>query len=356
MTISIISGGALTGGVNNGGSVTLTFPVDVQQDDVVYVCSGIDGTVSPSTSGYTEITTITSGGHRVGVWRKIMGATPDDSVTISGTGQPQDAHTAVALILRGVEVTQPEDATSTTASGSSTDPNNPAITTNTNTALVLAFASSRVNDTAITAPSGYNNQTNIAVSDTNPSTTAVATKEISPAGVEDPASWTDWASGTWGAITVAVRPAGYISVPVVGSSGTGQVGTVQVNENEQVSVSGVEGASDVGNVATAVFQRAEVTGVSSTGQVDNVSITGTASINTIVGLTSSVVLGNITPSAGGNFDVLSVSSVGAVGNVVIRTGLSVEVTGVFCSVDPTQVFVWIKINDAQSSNWLHIPT
>jgi len=199
MAISIISGGALTGGINNGGSVTLTFPVGVQQDDVVYVCSGIDGTVSPSTAGYTELATITSGGHRVGVWRKIMGVTPDASVTISGTGQPQDAHTAVALILRGVEVTQPEDATSTTASGSSTDPNNPAITTNTNTALVLAFASSRVNDTAITAPSGYNNQTNIAVSDTKPLNHSSSNKrDIPPAGVEDPASWTDWASGHLG--------------------------------------------------------------------------------------------------------------------------------------------------------------
>jgi len=356
MAISIISGGALTGGINNGNAVTLTFPGGVQQDDVVYVCSGIDGTVSPSTSGYTQIAAVTSGGHRVGVWRKIMGATPDASVTISGTGQPQDAHAVVALILRGVETTQPEDVAATTDSGSSTNPDNPAITTTFSTTLILAFASSRVNDTAITAPSGYNNQTDIAVSDTNPSTTAVATKELSPAGTEDPASWTDWASGTWGAITVAVRPSGYVSVPVVGASGTGQVGTVQVFENEQVSVTGVAGTSAVGTVSAVVFQRAQVTGVAATGAVGDVSVTGKAAINTIVGAVGTGQVGTAGLSTSGLYPVTGVSADSALGSVSTLTGLAVNVIGVSCITEFSEVYVWIKIDDIQTPDWVEVPT
>jgi len=353
MAISVISGGALTGGINNGGSVTLTFPAGVLQDDVVYVCSGIDGTPTIATSGYTAIANVTSSNQQTWVWRKIMGATPDASVTINGTGQPQDAHTVVALILRGVEVTQPEDATPTTASGSSTNPNNPAITTVFNRAWVLAFASSEVNDTSITAPSGYTNQTDIAVSDTNPSTTAVATKEITPPGVEDPPSWTDWASGTWGAITVAVRPGGFISVPVTGVSGTGQVGTVGVDNNEVVDATGVFGTSAVGTVQIALPRQVLVTGESATGEVGDVAVTGEAFVvpTGAVGLGQ---VGNLQFIGLANVSVTGVEGVGAVGDVDIRTGLAVFVNGVLCTAQLGEIAVWISINDEQVSNWVEI--
>jgi hypothetical protein len=353
MPISLISGGALTGGINNGGSVTLTFPAGVLQDDVVYVCSGIDGTATIATSGYTPINNATSVNQQTRVWRKIMGATPDTSVTINGTGQPQDAHTVVALILRGVETTQPEDATPTTASGSSTNPNNPAITTVFNRAWVLTFASSEVNDTTITAPSGYTNQTNIAVSDTNPSTTAVATKEITPPGVEDPPSWTNWAAGDWAAITVAVRPAGFISVLVTGVSGTGQVGTVQVFENEQVSVTGVSGAGDVGNVQIALPKQVLVTGLSATCEAGDVAVTGQAFIEPI-GVDGTVEIGQVQIVALALFSVTGVSSTGEIGDVDVFTGLAVFANGVLCTAQLGEIAVWISINDEQVSNWVEI--
>jgi len=354
MAISLITGGALTGAINNGGSVTLTFPAGVLQNDVVYVCSGIDGTPTIATSGYTPINNVTSGTQQTWVWRKIMGVTPDTSVTINGTGQPQDAHTVVALILRGVETSQPEDAASTTASGSSTNPDNPAITTVFNRAWVLTFASSRVLDSAITAPSGYINQTDITQTDTNPSTTAVATKEVNPAGTENPASWTDWASGTWGAITVAVRPGGFVSVPVTGVSGTGQVGTVQVFENEQVSVTGVSGTGQVGTVLAAVFQRVEVTGVAGVGEVGDVAVVAKASVVIPFGVVGVTQLGNEELRIPIQFLVTGVEATGEVGDVDIRTGLSVFVDGVLCIAQLENVAVWIGINDGQDGVWVPV--
>jgi hypothetical protein len=354
MAISLITGGALSGAVNNGGSVTLTFPAGVLQEDVVYVCSGIDGTASPSTSGYTPINNVTSGTQQTRVWRKIMGATPDTNVIINGTGQPQDAHTVVALILRGVEQSQPEDTVSTTASGSSTNPDNPAITTTFNQVWVLAFASSAVNDATITAPSGYINQTNIAQSDTNPSTTAVATKEIATPATENPASWTNWATGTWGCITVAVRPGGFISVPVTGVSGTGQVGTVQVNENEQVSVTGVAGTASVGTVSIELPAVVLVTGESATGSVGDVSVIAKADVVIPFGVVGVTQLGDEDLRIPIQFLVTGVDSTGEIGDVSIRTGLTVIVEGVLCNAQLSEVSVWIGIDDSQDGIWVPV--
>jgi hypothetical protein len=354
MAISLITGGALTGAVNNGGAVTLTFPAGVLQDDVVYVCSGIDGTPTIATSGYTAVSNVTSSNQQTWVWRKIMGATPDTSVTINGTGQPQDAHTVVALILRGVETSQPEDAASTTASGSSTNPDNPAITTVFNRAWVLAFASSRVLDSTITAPSGYTNQTNIAQTDTNPSTTGVATKEITTAGTEDPPSWTDWATGTWGAITVAVRPGGFISVPVTGVSGTGEVGTVQVFENEQVSVTGLSATGAVGTVSVAFPIQILVTGESATAAVGDVTVTAKASVDIPFGVVGVTQLGDEDIRIPVQFSVTGVSATAEEGDINFRFGTVVYPDGVLCTAELGQIAVWITVNDEQTLSWIPV--
>lgn len=354
MAISLVTGGALTGAVNNGGTVTITFPAGVLQNDVVYVCSGIDGPASMSTSGYTPVSNITSGSQQTRVWRKIMGATPDTNVAVDGTGQPQDAHTVVALILRDVEVSQPEDATPTTASGSSTNPNNASITTTFNKAWVLAFASSAVNDATITAPSGYINQTNIAQTDTNPSTTGVATKEVTVAGAEDPASWTDWATGTWGAITVAVRPGGFISVVVTGVSGTGQVGDVAVQESVKVPVTGNVGTGQVGSVAIALPRSVTVTGESATGEVGDVTVTAEASAVIPFGVVGVTQLGNEDLRIPIQFLVSGVEGTGEVGTVTSRQGFEIMVMGFSLEMQEGQVVIWFGIDDSQGSIWVPV--
>jgi hypothetical protein len=72
---------------------------------------------------------------------------------------------------------------------------------------VIPVAGSKVSDAAITAPSGYSNHYTINQTDSASITVAGATLEKTTAGAENPASWTNWATGNWYAITIAVRPA-----------------------------------------------------------------------------------------------------------------------------------------------------
>jgi len=129
MAISLVTGGNLSGGANNGGNVVITLPT-LLQNDVVYLVAGRVGGATVSTANYTQVgADATNGTHIVRVYRKRMGATPDGSVTVVGSGNAADAMAVALYCLRGVDKTTSEDATATTANGSSTNPNNAAIVT-----------------------------------------------------------------------------------------------------------------------------------------------------------------------------------------------------------------------------------
>ena len=205
MPISLV--GTVGDSAASGADVTLTLPT-LLPGDVVYIAGGHSLTTAEagvSTSGYTELVDFLNGTvYRFTVSRKVMGATPDTTAVGIGSGDAADAVSYVAICLRGVNET-PEDATTTTATGSSTNPDGPSIVTVTRGVWVLAFAGSSVNDASIVAPSGYGNQVNTNVNDTRDSTVAGATKLVAAPATEDPATWTTWATGAWCCATVAVR-------------------------------------------------------------------------------------------------------------------------------------------------------
>lgn len=209
MTISIVGVGQ--GGNNiNGGDVTLTFNVAPIAGDVVYVFGGhgaATNTIGPSTAGYTALVSDTSTTCKFGVWRKVMGSSPDTTVVCQGGGNAADAVAYCSLVLRGVDTSTPEDATTTTATGSSTNPDPPSITTVKSGAWVLALSSSVVNDTTPGTITNYVNTVSSTATDTNPFTTAGATRSIAAPGAENPAAWSTWSTGVWFAASVAVRPA-----------------------------------------------------------------------------------------------------------------------------------------------------
>lgn len=375
MAISIITGGSLSGNSINGGDILINFPVGVSANDVVYACVGVRGTATINTAGYTQLQTGTSTAYNAKVWRKVMGATPDSSILFTGTGSATDAMAAVVYILRGVDTINPEDTTTpAAATGSSTNPDNPAITTVTRTAWVLPFASSEVNDVAVTAPTGYLGTVQDTGNDTRDSTTAVAYKSVDPAGVENPASWTAWDTGTWVAITVAVRPSGFPVVSVTGVSGTGQVGTVTVSLGVAVQVSvtgvssavsagtvetwvgiqatttGVSGSGAVGTVIVREGQGFDVSGVSATGYVGDVSVKEGAGAS-VLGVESTVELGDITLVIPIISDVTGVLATGAVGNVLAVAGQLVRPTGVYCTAQTGTVSIWFGIDDYEAADW-----
>lgn len=354
MPISIITGGSLSGAASNGNSVTLTFPVGVLQNDVVYVGYGTDGVVAPSTAGYTSLGSVTSGTHTVRVYRKVMGATPDANVVINGTGQAQDALAVVAYILRDVDLVSPQDATTTTATGTGTV-TSPSITTVTRAAWVLPFASGNSLSTP-TAPSGYIGLVRINAADNNDSTSAVAYKIVDPAGSEVIGTWGAFAPSNWGAITVAVRPSGYISVPVTGVSATGQTGTVTIFENEVLTVTGVTSTGQTGTVITRAAARVPTTGVTTNTFVGTVL---TRSVNrlSVTGFQATSQLGVVTVNESVKVDVFGVLASGATGEVLPITGFIQLAIGVQATAQVYgPVYFWYGINDNQPSNWQDILT
>ena len=228
MAITIV-GTPQTGFGNSGADATVDLSgLSLTENDVVIASSGSPKFTGNApgivTSGYTEIDTHTgTAGSRptIGVWYKVMSATPDDDVVVSGDTSTATDTTGVAIALRGVDTSTVEDQTNTTAGETiSTNPNPASITTQTDNAWVLPFAvSANNNDTTPGTISGYSNHISIVGNDTLDHTHAAATFEVTTAAAEDPGAWSSWSSGSWYVITVAIKPdvaAGTVVKDVVG--------------------------------------------------------------------------------------------------------------------------------------------
>jgi hypothetical protein len=209
--------GIVSGTAGAAGNIVLNFPVSwgLAQNDVVYVMVASSSTADQNVTAtgvgtwaeladlYANDTTDVN----MGVYRQVMGASPDSSVTLDGTSGSAN-HAAIAVALRGVDTTTPEDAASTTAQTIDTGtPDNPAITTVTDHAWVLAFAGSSEPDIATAAPAGYQDLRAEAVSNI---AAVFSRKKVDAAGVENPGSYgsiVGTGADSYCAVTVAVRPA-----------------------------------------------------------------------------------------------------------------------------------------------------
>jgi len=202
------------GAANNGNNVTLTFDTGgnaPQTGDTVIVCGGWSSSngANPgiSTSGYNNIDLWTTDVpiNKIGLWYKVMGATPDTTVVTLGSGNGVDTTGYAAYVLIGVDAAITDATTVRDTPGTGTNPNPSPITTATNNALVIVCSNSQVNDASITAPSGYTNQVNANATDTNPGTIGMASINKATAGTETPATWTTWASGNNRSYTAAIK-------------------------------------------------------------------------------------------------------------------------------------------------------
>ena len=227
-----IRGTNQSGAATNGGDVTLTFSTGAGaplEDDVVVVFGGHGVTVTtlaaPGT-GYTQIGIHTGTAPICGAWYKVMGPTPDLSVVCSGGGHASDGVAYCSMVLSGVHADILDQITVTAGPTTSTNPDCGSITTQTANAWVIAIASSAVNDAAITAPSGYSNHVTDNGNDAADLTTAGATLAVATPAPTNPPSWTNWASGAWYAITVALKAAP-AEAALTGNTATGSVGSLR---------------------------------------------------------------------------------------------------------------------------------
>jgi len=215
MAIEII-GTPQVGNTNNGADVTLTWSTRPSEGDYTIVVIGSPapsaavGTVS--TTGYDVVSGATHAGAAAAnpslvIYWKKQGATTDTTVVANAANSNTVDTSAIGFVLRGVDSTTLLDAvTATAGETTSTNPDPASIAgASANFCTIVAACMTAVKDTSITAPSGYTGYSQVG-DDIYDHTLAAAYK-LNCNGTEAPASWTDWGSGLWYAITIAIKPA-----------------------------------------------------------------------------------------------------------------------------------------------------
>lgn len=137
---------AVSGSDINGTDVTLNF-ARALENDVAVVFGGystLPASAPTAPTGYTEIHT-SGADPRVGMWYKVMGATPDTSVTCDGGGEVTESVAYTVFILRGVDTSNVMDVTAVEAALH--DP--PSITPSTSGALVVAATATNAPDASV---------------------------------------------------------------------------------------------------------------------------------------------------------------------------------------------------------------
>ena len=343
MAISLVGSGVEIAALN-GGNATLTLPVGMAADDVVYVfaswSSAILGGGTTSSSGWTQVgSTVDSGTLRTTVWRKTMGGTPDTTFVLVGTTVTSDVCAAVGYALRGVDLTTPEDAAPTTASGSSTNPDAPSITTVTAGAYGIDFAASEVVDGSIVAPTGWGSQVDISANDDQNLTVGGASLLHTTAGAKDPASWTTWSTGVWVAWSLAVRPS---IKQIAADSGsfaiTGSAATLKLGHK----ISAAAGTYDItGSVASLEYGFKIIAGSGSyvlTGQDATLSYFSGIAISagpgsfTLSGSDASLLIGRKIVASSGTFTITGSAAQIEYGRLLTAQGGAYTVTGSDASV------------------------
>lgn len=221
MAITLV-GTPQTGTARNGLDVTLTFDGSPAEDDVVVLFGGhhANDQIGPITAGYTSPVSNFGSDPRFGVWLKALGPTPDADVVCEGGGNGQSGVAYGCYVLRGADISNILDAAlATTGPSTATTRDNPAITTVTDGAWVLALLGVTGSATAAGTIPGYSNQVEASAVDTVRAVAAGTTIEIAAAGIEDPPAWSGiGTTQDWYAVTVAIRPA-VASPPTSGIAG-----------------------------------------------------------------------------------------------------------------------------------------
>jgi hypothetical protein len=226
--------GYTTGTLANGGSgypISLTaltggIGSSVLEGDLVVVFSGWSsgtngdpGVVSPAATEVADLYVSGTNDANMSAAYFFAGASPPTSVVVYAFPSTANGSAGTALVFRGVDITTPLDATSTTATNNANnDPNPPAITPVTSGAwVVIGGLTALANNTGThTAPAGYTLAGTASISGTGGGSargvicSGAYKANVTPGVSEDPGSFVASAGGTsstWAAVTMALRPA-----------------------------------------------------------------------------------------------------------------------------------------------------
>lgn len=175
-----------------------------------------------NTAGYTEVAELFSNSTRdanLGVYYKVMGATPDTSVEAAVSSSSSDPKIVTVQVFRGFDTTTPLDVASTTSTDvGTTKPDPAAITPSTAGSLIVIAAMSSTGDGTTPAPSALLSASYLG------DVSSTANQHASqPRAVSSIMGSVEWAGGTYNpdqmscatgdtgnsvaAVTMALRPA-----------------------------------------------------------------------------------------------------------------------------------------------------
>lgn len=199
----------LTGGVASapaqGDIVIVAFTIAADQQKSIIFNNGftqLDGLYSNGTTHDTNLR----------VAYKVMGSTPDTSVSITTDMYADFSYSWAVHVWRGIDTSSPLDvAVATDMSTGSSRANPPSITTITDNSVVVAIgAGASPNTTAVNyTSSDLSNFRTSAVQDNNSTVIGMGSAVVSTAGVFDPSVFGDSTSNSvcsWAAVTLAIRP------------------------------------------------------------------------------------------------------------------------------------------------------
>lgn len=244
-------------------SATVTFPVSpaLQQGDLVIVSISSDTTPSIP-AGWTSLHTISSGTIRTATISKVMGASPDTSVTFTGVSVNT---VAVATAYRNASIESVVFASDTSTNGL---PNPPAISTNFELPTVLLIAFIDDIGGTLTPPAGYTSGVSVLGTAASPKAGNIAYGSIAAIPSQtatatiDPAAYTHSSStDNWSALTISLRsgPTVFRPYAITQKSGTFLIGG---SKGELVSTTDFTSFTDITPAFATVTDTITALGVS----------------------------------------------------------------------------------------------
>lgn len=315
--------GEVTRNAFSAGSIDLT-PLGLAADDLVLVLDNCGSnattrTVGVSTSGYTDVAAKISVNdtydcNSIAQW-KVMGGTPDTSVSVPSTGSTADSRRTTVRAYRGVDTTTPMDVAGVTDTGiNGLLPDPPSITPTTSGALIVVCGMGATvvgNTTVFSTPSDLTDfVSNYHNSASFHCLVGVGHKSWT-SGAFNPEAWTGPTSNTtdsrasW---SIALRPA-------AGGGSVGSAsGTSTVSATGQATVAATASAS--GAATATATGAATVASVAASAGTATAAATGSATVDSIAA------------SAGiGSASAVGAAGVSAVG-VAAGTSVAAAVGGV----------------------------
>ncbi len=215
--MAISFAGNTAGSAINGGTVTLTISATAAVAGnyvvVTYCTAGTAVTHSVRSSigagdPYTQIMATSSssaGTLLMSIWARKLSSTPIVQAVCIGSAGSTSVTCAALMSFVDTSLNPQLDTAVVSTRGSGTTPDSPSLTVTASNDMCISCVSAGIQDTTITSPTSFLNQTSTANIDTSVATVAMANLTLASTAAINPASWTGFTTSVWVSATVAIR-------------------------------------------------------------------------------------------------------------------------------------------------------